>query len=110
MREKEQSKLDQAVQRCFDLLSRLGPQSPRYEKVFNVNDAQKEGIRRLQATAFLGGFRSQQGLDSARRRFEAYIGAMSGLGIDPFAPTEWETASFINDQCNRGHSGPNNML
>ena len=110
LRDKEQSALDNAVQRCFDLLARLGSRSPRYQKVFNASEAQAEGMKKLQATTFVCNFKSKEGIDCARRRFEAYVAHMTGVGLDPFAPSEWDIAAYINDQANRGHSGPKKML
>ena len=35
---------------------------------------------------------------------------MTGIQVDPFSPSEWDVASFINDQHHRGQSGPKRML
>ena len=65
---------------------------------------------KLQTNAFIHNFSSPKGLNTARRRFETYLLAMRGLGVNPFNPEEWTLAAFITKQVQRGASSPRKMV
>ena len=44
LRSKEASKFDEAIERCFTLLQELGPESPRFARVFQAQAAQTEAL------------------------------------------------------------------
>ena len=110
LRSREAAQLESAVERCFSLLRELGPRCPRFAPIFDVPEAEKKITSNLQHKVFLGNFSTARGLDSARRRFEAYLVAMNGLKLDPLTPSEWQLAALIEDQHHRGASGPRRML
>ena len=53
---------------------------------------------KLQTNAFIHNFSSPKGLNTARRKFETYLLAMRGLGVDTVAPVEWTLAAFMTEQ------------
>ena len=91
-------------------LNELGYASPRYTRVKNPVKGQEESVMKLQTNAFIHNFSSTKGLNAARRKFETYLLAMRGLGMNPLAPEEWTLAAFITEQAQRGASSPRKMV
>ena len=58
LRSKEAGQFDEAIERCFSLLRELGPQSPRFERVFQSREAQADATRKLQVNAVAPSARS----------------------------------------------------
>ena len=110
LRAKESARLKAALDRCFDLLQKLGDKSPRFQRVAGAREAGTKGAVRLQENAFIGNFSSYRSLDGARRKFEAYLVFFTGLRLDPFSPSEWDLAAWISDQAEKGASGPRRAL
>ena len=110
LRSRETGQFEEAMNRCFSLLQEMGPRSPRFDKIFNAPGGQADAIKKLQTNAFTGSFSTARGLDGARRRLEAYLCSMAGLGLDPYFPPEWELAALIADQASKSKSGPRRML
>ena len=102
--------MQKAIDNCFRVLNKLGYASPRYTRVTNPVKGQEESVMRLQTNAFIHNFSSPKGLNAARRKFETYLLAMRGLGVNPFQPEEWTLAAFITEQAQRGTSSPRKMV
>ena len=86
LREKEGAKFKAALARCFALLDELGDKSPRFAKVSAARKAGTQGAVRLQENTFIGRFSSFRSLDTARRKFEAFVTFFTGLKLNPFSP------------------------
>ena len=102
--------MQKAIDSCFRVLDELGYASPRYKRVKNPVKGQEASVIKLQTNAFIHNFSSPKGLNAARRRFETYLLAMRGLGVNPLAPEEWTLAAFITEQAQRGASSPRRMV
>ena len=102
--------MQKAIDNCFWVLNELGYASPRYTSVKNPVKGQEESVMKLQTNAFIHNFSSPKGLNAARRKFETYLLAMRGLGVDPFNPEEWTLAAFITEEAQRGVSSPRKMV
>ena len=102
--------MQKAIDNCFRVLNELGYASPRYTRVKNPVKGQEESVMKLQTNAFIHNFSSPKGLTAARRKFETYLLAMRGLGVNPLAPEDWTLAAFITEQAQRGASVGNVRL
>ena len=102
--------MQKAIDACFLVLDNLGHASPRYEKVRHPRKGQEASVVKLQTNAFISNFSSPKGLNTARRRFQAYLLAMKGLNVDPVAPEEWTLAACIASMAQRGASSPRKMV
>ena len=107
---KLKDEMQKAIDNCFRVLNELGYASPRHTRVRNPVKGQEESVMKLQTNAFIHNFSSPKGLNAARRKFETYLLAMTGLGVNPFNPEEWTLAAFITEQAQRGVSSLRKMV
>ena len=102
--------MQKAINVCFLVLDNLGRASPRYEKVRHPQQGEEASVVKLQTNAFIANFSSPKGLNTARRRFQAYLLAMEGLHVNPVAPEEWTLAAYISSLSERGASSSRKMF
>ena len=102
--------MQKAIDICFMVLDTLGRASPRFEKVRHPQQGQEASVVKLQTNAFIANFSSPKGLNTARRRFQAYLLAMEGLHVNPVAPEEWTLAAYIASLSERGASSSRKMV
>ena len=92
--------------------TRRSPSKPEVScKAWEGLFGSKEKRRVMAAVdAFIHNFSSPKSLNAAWRKFETYLLAMRGLGVNPFDLEEWTLAVFITEQAQRGVSSLRKMV
>ena len=110
LQSKESSEFTWAVERCFLFLEELGTHCPRYNLCFSAPFPARETNRQLQAGAFQSSFSGSVGISQMRRCTEIYFSQFKSLGWDPWFPTKWRVAAFLQDSRVKRTTHANRML
>ena len=97
LQSKRSSEFTWAVERCFLFLEELGTHCPRYNVCFSAPVPAMETNRQLQAAAFQSSFSGSVSILQMRKCAEIYFSQFKSLGLDPWFPTEWQVAAFLQD-------------
>ena len=107
---KRLSEFTWAVERCFLFLEELGAHCPRYKLCFSAPFPARETNRQLPAAAFQSSFSGSVSILQMRRCAEIYFSQFKSLGWDPWFPTEWQVAAFLQDTRVKRTTHTNRML
>ena len=110
LQSKRLSEFTRAVDRCLLFLEELGTHFPRYDLCFSAPFPAKETNRQLQAAAFQSSFSGSDSISRMRKCAEIYFSQFKSLGWDPWFPTEWQVAAFLQDTRVKRTTHANRML
>ena len=110
LQSKRSSELTRAVDRCFLFLEELATHCSRYDLCFSAPVPARETNRQLQAAAFQSPFTGADGILQMRKCTEMYFSEFKSLGWDPWFPTEWQVAAFLQDTRVKRKTHANGML
>ena len=110
LQSKRSSEFTRVVERCFLFLEELGTHWPRYSLCFSAPVPAREANRHLQAAAFRSSFSGSDSILQMRKCAEIYFSQFKFLGWDPWCPTEWQVAAFLQDTRVKRKTHANRML
>ena len=110
LQSKRSSEFTRAVERCFLFLEELGTHCPRYNLCFSAPFPARETNRQLQAAAFRSSFSGSDSILQMRKCAEIYFSQFKSLGWDPWCPTEWQVAAFLQETRVKRKTHANRML